>query len=79
MAYWYRHPNSGNQKKGKYTILYTDIFQIKKKSFWKYWTSTRVYKEYAVTMKMVQEQWLQLKMKFLLVYYMKNFIKWEGN
>ena len=30
MAYWYRHPNSSNQKKGKYTILYTDIFQIKK-------------------------------------------------
>ena len=33
-----------------------------------------VYKEYEVKIKMVQEQWLQLKMKFLLVYYMKNFI-----
>ena len=33
-----------------------------------------VYKEYEVKIKMVQEQWLQLKMKFLLVYYMKIFI-----
>ena len=33
-----------------------------------------VYKEYEVKIKMVQEQWLQLKMKFLLVYYIKIFI-----
>ena len=32
--------------------------------------------EYEVKIKMVQEQWLQLKMKFLLVYNMKFFIKW---
>ena len=54
-------------------------FQIKTTSFWKYRTSTCVYKEYKVKVKMVQEQWLQLKMKFLLVYYMKMFIEWEGN
>ena len=29
-----------------------------------------VYKEYEVKIKMVQEQWLQLKMKFLLGYNM---------
>ena len=33
-----------------------------------------VYKEYEVKIKMVQKQWLQLKMKFLLVYYIKVFI-----
>ena len=33
-----------------------------------------VYKEYEVKIKMVQEQWLELKMKFLLVCYMKIFI-----
>ena len=32
--------------------------------------------EYEVKIKMVQEQWLQLKMKFLLVYNMKFVIKW---
>ena len=37
-----------------------------------------VYKEYEVKIKMVQEQWLQLKMKFLLVYYMKILFSGEG-
>ena len=32
---------------------------------------TCVYKGYEVIIKMVQEQWLQLKMKFLLGYNMK--------
>ena len=32
------------------------------------------YKEYEVKIKMVQEQWLQLKMKFLLGYNMKTVI-----
>ena len=32
------------------------------------------YKEYEVKIKMVHEQWLQLKMKYLLVYYMKILI-----
>ena len=34
---------------------------------------TCVYKEYEVSI-MVQEQWLQLKTKFLLSYIMKNVI-----
>ena len=32
------------------------------------------YKEYAVKIKMVQQQWLQLKMKFLFVDYINTFI-----
>ena len=39
---------------------------------------TCVYKAYEVQMKMVQEQWLQLKVKFLLSYNMKIVIKWGG-
>ena len=35
---------------------------------------TYVYKKYEVKIKIVQEQWLQLKMKFLLGYNMKFFI-----
>ena len=35
---------------------------------------TCVYKEYEVKIKMVQEQWLQLEMKFLLGYSMKIII-----
>ena len=57
------------------------VFFKAKTSFCKYRTSikieismTCVYKEYEVKIKMVQEQWLHLKMKFLLVYYMKIFI-----
>ena len=33
-----------------------------------------VYKEYEIKIKMVQEQCLELKMKFLLSYNMKSFI-----
>ena len=33
---------------------------------------TCVYKKYEVKIKMLQEQWLQLKMKFLLRYNMKK-------
>ena len=35
---------------------------------------TCVYEEYEVEIKMVQEQWLQLKMKFLLGYNIKIVI-----
>ena len=35
---------------------------------------TCVWKEYKVKIKMVQEKWLQLKMKFLLGYNMKIVI-----
>ena len=47
-----------------------------KRTFCKYWTSKSklawpVCKEYEVKIKMVREQWLQLKMKFLLGYTMK--------
>ena len=35
---------------------------------------TCVYKEYKIKMKMVQERWLQLKMKFLLGYNLKIVI-----
>ena len=37
---------------------------------------TCVHKEYEVKMKMVQEQWLQLKMRFLLSCNMKMAIYW---
>ena len=37
-------------------------------------TMTCMYKEYEAKIKMVQEQWLQLKMKFLLDYNMKIVI-----
>ena len=50
-------------------------FSKVKTTFCNYWTSikikismTCVYKEYKVKIKMVQEQWLQLKLKFLLGY-----------
>ena len=39
---------------------------------------TFAYKEYKVKIKMVQEQWLQLKMKFLLDFNMKIIIEWGG-
>ena len=35
---------------------------------------TYVYKEYEVNIKMAQQQWLQLKTKFLLGYNMKSVI-----
>ena len=37
---------------------------------------TYVYKEYEGKIKMVQDQWLQLKMMFLLGYNMKIVIYW---
>ena len=37
---------------------------------------TCVYKKYEIKTKIVQEQWLQLKMKFLLGYNMKIVIYW---
>ena len=56
-------------------------FSMLEKLFCKYWTSikmkiiiTCVYKEYKIKMKMVQERWLQLKMKFLLGYNLKIVI-----
>ena len=53
-------------------------FSKLKTTFWKYWTLIKikismacVYKEHGGKIKMVQEQWLQLKMKTLLGYNMK--------
>ena len=40
---------------------------------------TRVSKEYQMKTKMVQEQWLQLKMMFLLGYNLKTVIKWDDS
>ena len=40
---------------------------------------TCVYKEYEIKTKMVQEQLLQLRMKFLFVYNMKTVIYLRGN
>ena len=37
---------------------------------------TCVYKEYEIKIKIVQEQWLQLNMKFFLDYKMKIIIWW---
>ena len=62
-------------------------FSKLKTAFCEYWTSdkikisvTCVSKEYEVKAKMVQEQWLQLKMTLLLGYNLKNFIQLgEGN
>ena len=52
-----------------------------KTAFSEYWTTikikismTCVYKEYEIKTKMVQEHWLQLKMKFLLGYNMEIVI-----
>ena len=58
---------------------YSNLFSKPKTTFCKYWTSikikismTCVYKEYEIKIKMVQQQWLQLKMEFLLGYNMKT-------
>ena len=40
---------------------------------------TCVYKEYNVEIKMVQEQWLQPKMKFVLSYNINIFLFSGGN
>ena len=48
---------------------HSNLFQMKKHSV--YIEHQSVCPEYEVKMKIVQEQWLQLKMKFLLVCYMK--------
>ena len=37
-----------------------------------------VYKKYEIKTKMVQGQWLQLKLKFLLSYNMKINLRWLG-
>ena len=56
-------------------------FSKLKTTFCKYWTLIKVkismacvYKEHEVKMKLVQEQWQHLKMKFLLV----NIVIWWG-
>ena len=56
-------------------------FSSLKRTFCKYWTSIKikiriicVYNKYKVKVKTVKEQWLQLKMKFLLDYNMKFVI-----
>ena len=55
-----------------------------KTAFCEYWTSikmkinmTCVSKEYEIKTKMEQEQWLQLKMLFLLGYNMKIVAQWR--
>ena len=57
---------------------HSTLFLKIKTTFCIYWTSIKiktsracVHKEYEQKIKMVQEQWLQLKMKFLLGYNMK--------
>ena len=61
--------------------IYIWAFSKLKATFYKQWTSIKikismicVYKEYEVKIKMLEEQWLQLKMKFLLGYNMKIVI-----
>ena len=56
-------------------------FSKLKTTFCKYWTLIKikislacVYKEYEVKVKMVQEQWMKIKMKVLLGYSMKIVI-----
>ena len=56
-------------------------FSKLKTAFCEYWTKikikisiTSVYKDYEIKTKLVQEEWLQLKMKFLLGYNMKIII-----
>ena len=63
-----------------------ESFPKLKTVFCGYWTSiktkismTRVSKEYQMKTKMVQEQWLQLKMMFLLGYNLKTVIKWDDS
>ena len=65
-------------------ILTIRTFLKVKTAFCEYWTLIKikitmiyVYKEYEIKTKMVQEHWLQLRMKFLLGYNMK-FISWCG-
>ena len=60
-------------------------FSKLKTTFCTYWTSIKIkvsmtceYKEYEVKIQIVPEQWLQLKMKFLLGYNMKIVTWWEG-
>ena len=68
------------QAKGTWgrVILTIRTFFKAKKAFCEYWTSIKmkinmacVSKEYEVKTKMEQEQWLQLKMLFLLGYNLK--------
>ena len=62
-------------------ILTIRTFSKRKATFCEHWTPikikismTYVYKEYEVKIKMIQEQWLQLKITFLLDYSMKIVI-----
>ena len=55
-------------------------------TFHKYLTSIKIkismtfmYKDHEVKIKMVQEHWLQLRVKFLFCYNMKTVIKWRKN
>ena len=61
------------------------LVNLIKTAFCEYWTSikikimTYVSKEYQSKTKMVQEQWLQLKMQLLLGYNLKIVIQWGEN
>ena len=66
-------------------ILKIEAFSTLKTAFCEYWTSikikistTCVSKEYGMKTKMVHEQWLQLKMKFLVGYNLTIVTKWGG-
>ena len=66
-------------------ILTIQTFFEAKNSFLWYWTSikikinlTCVSKEYEIKTKFEQEQWLQLKLLFLLGYDLKIVVNWEG-
>ena len=66
-------------------ILNIRSFSKLKTAFCKYWTSNKikismsmncVNKEYEIKTKMIQQQWLQLKMKFFLGYNMSLLEEW---
>ena len=66
----------GNVNLRRSDFDHSNLFQCQKQhsvniEHWLKSKLTCVYKEYEIKTKMVQEQWLQLKMKFLLGYNMK--------
>ena len=73
--------STGWQESNKKWFWPLELFLKLKTTFCKYWTLIKIKismtcmsKEYEVKIKMVQEQWLQLKIKFLLGYNMKIII-----
>ena len=71
----------GDGKLNRSNLDHSNLFLKLKVALCEYWTlvkikinMTCVYKEYEIKTEMVQEQWLQLKMKFLSGYNMKTVI-----